>query len=632
MCHRFPKHLPIKNILYTYKNNMITQIVISMLSMTVTNNILFGNDNEIIINGDNVISTSPSTSPLSPSPLSPSPPAPLVDPYCPVVDEESSVTMDEFPPTGSPEWVDPIDKPGLTGYSPDVFGLEGAVLNAREAYPSGAHLCTQSKLFADGMGASGYGYPNPSSLVASGGKFMDEFIPFKVATAALPMSDEKTIRQTMIDATEGLMLIFRGKEMQSLDLVGTRYWANLLFYTSSTDVDTAQGAKHLYPLIPTFVKNVKALAKMRVDVTGNTISAYFSEEGARSILVQYGAIIVSAYNHGLGALASLRQTGYTPEAAAAWRDIFDLDWLDKDVTDDDVMQIVPSLTYDLATHPSSGMVQPKNFYICTTALKMWEYMSTIEAFGTKFSCTAPGAQILQAFSELFTYELEVEGGGACDKPARWSIDLMATVVYEVGVSQKIVNGAYGTPFLTAEQTRVLSYYIDDIICLHLGRINKLPGCVASGTVYHSHQNTFKGDMMWLLFPSEAGPDAINGTLGQPGVVTVEEVCDVYLQEKKDTCGALADNSCPHTPVDKLSQLTGRDKCTNYDELFASAFPGISILNSCAAYATYVTNFDPQYDNGCGFELIAGSLASFVNYDTRVRDLCPEQCNYVPAGC
>jgi hypothetical protein len=138
--------------------------------------------------------------------------------------------------------------------------------------------------------------------------------------------------------------------------------------------------------------------------------------------------------------------------------------------------------------------------------------------------------------------------------------------------------------------------------------------------------------MWLLFPSEAGPDAINGTLGQPGVVTVEEVCDVYLQEKKDTCGALADNSCPHTPVDKLSQLTGRDKCTNYDELFASAFPGISILNSCAAYATYVTNFDPQYDNGCGFELIAGSLASFVNYDTRVRDLCPEQCNYVPAGC
>jgi hypothetical protein len=48
-------------------------------------------------------------------------------------------------------------------------------------------------------------------------------------------------------------------------------------------------------------------------------------------------------------------------------------------------------------------------------------------------------------------------------------------------------------------------------------------------------------MMWLLFPSEAGPDAINGTLGQPGVVTVDEVCDVYLPQKKDTCGALVDN-------------------------------------------------------------------------------------------
>lgn len=591
---------------------MLASLAFSSLALpTISNNNIFGNNNQIIVNG---VST-----------MEPDPTPALTDPYCSLSEEPA--VLDVFPPAGSPTWLDPIDKPGLTGYSPDVFGLSGPVLIGREAYPSGAHLCTQAKGFTDAMGASGYGYPVPRELVANGEKFMDKFIPFKAATAALAEGTEKTIRQTMIDATETLMLIFRSKEVKSLNLVGTKYYANLLFSTGPSDIDTVEANKRLYPLVPKFVAAVEKLVNLRATLPDNTLSPYFGDTGAGSILLQYSSIVVSSFNHAVGALTALPQTGYTPEAASAWREIYTNDYLDKKLGDD-VMQIVPSLTYGLGTGPS-GQVQPKNFYICSVALRMWEFMASIEAYGTKFVCTAPGAQILQAFSDMFTYEIELEASTAastCNKPLQWSTDLMATIVYQIGISQELANGKYGTPFLSPENTRILSLYVDEIACIHLARINSLAPCKAAGKVYNGVPTAFRGDMMMLDFADQAGPFAKNGTLMELGIATVDEVCNVYKKEKEDTCGTVTLNRCPHTPLDKLA---GINKCKDYNQLFAG-LP--SVMNSCKNYATFVTNYDPQYDNGCGFELTFGSTAKYVNYDTRVRDVCPEQCNTVPEDC
>ena len=108
--------------------------------------------------------------------------------------------------------------------------------------------------------------------------------------------------------------------------------------------------------------------------------------------------------------------------------------------------------------------------------------------------------------------------------------------------------------------------MDEIVCIHLTRINNLPSCKAANVEYKLYPTSFKGDMMVLRLPTTNGPDAVTGTTGV-SVATVDEVCNGYLEEKKNFCGIVTSNTCPHTPVDKLVSLEGRDKCKNYEKVF-----------------------------------------------------------------
>jgi len=555
-----------------------------------------------------------------------------------------ATTLDSFPPDDAPSWVDPINKPGLTGYDPEVLGYDGYLLTGRRVYPPGYHLCGQSKGMVDAMANSGLGYPLPSALVANGKYFMDEFNTFKSQAAMLPDGSDKTIRQTMVDVTEGFMMLMRAKETRILGTVGTRYWANLLFSTGSDEVATGASEinKQLFPIVPKFLDNLMILVNLRKTVVNNTISVYFSDDETGFSLTQYTEMQHRALSHSAGALMMLPQSGFTPEAANAWEAIYNLDWIDRSIGNTQY-QFTPTLSYELQIGPVSKQPEPKNFYTCALALRMWEYMATIETpDGTKFPCTPPGAQLLSAFSDMFTYELQLEGSSgvsACNKPESWSTDIMATVISQIATAQSYAaddTGSTWTTLLNPEQTRLMTQYANEVACIHLGRINAFKSCTDRGTVYNSVPTTFVGDFTELEFPYQGGAGAYgDGVLGdtRKGIATVSEVCNVYAKNLKDICGLSTSNTCAYTSVDKVALLPGRNKCTNYEPLF-HAFNGTDyeFLNSCAAYAGRVATYDPEYDNGCGFLLRWGSFGAAVNYMTTVRDICPETCSAVPEDC
>jgi hypothetical protein len=369
---------------------------------------------------------------------------------------------------------------------------------------------------------------------------------------------------------------------------------------------------------------------------------YFSDDETGFSLTQYTEMQHRALSHAAGALMMLPQSGFTPEAANAWEAIYNLDWIDRSI-DNTPYQFTPTLSYELQIGPVSKQPEPKNFYTCALALRMWEYMATIETpDGTKFPCTPPGAQLLSAFSDMFTYELQLEGSSgvsACNKPESWSTDIMATVISQIATAQTYAaddNGNTWTELLNPEQTRLMTQYANEVACIHLGRINEFKSCKDRGRVYNSVPTTFVGDFTALEFPYQEGAGAYgDGLLGdtRKGIATVSEVCNVYAKNLQDICGESTSNTCPYTPVDKVALLPGRNKCTNYEFLFhALNGTDYEMLNSCAAYAGYVTTYDPEYDNGCGFLLRWGSFGEVVNYMTTVREICPETCSAVPEDC
>jgi len=662
---------------------MLACVVTGALSLTTSSsyNNIFGNNNEIVTGSGKEITAPPPPS-MSPSSL------PLSNPSCPVGTPSISGTL--FPPTDAPAWSDPFQK-GLAGYSGSILEedlLPAGVRRLKYAFPPGALSClghrgmmiklAKDQNYADVNGTNTneiFGLPDPTAYAAEFDAgtvdptdascatdpttplcqtYMTRYLDWKALTPGLANARIKRIRTLMARLIDSFTIILRAEQLVEHSQAGTRYWSDLLFSTTLEMTSLPDGIdKDLFPLAPTAMAALKGLHdEYTADPTG--MSNWFSD-ASDIVNVNWVGVQGNINSHVFSAVTVPRLTGYSAEVITKMREFFTFDNIDFTEGAKSVQFFeLPDYEVEVSQVDKRSIV-PKNFWTCTSAVKLWEYMQTIkDSEGNSFVCTS-GAPIIKAISDFLTYEAEVLSASdksKCYQPVEYVSDLTYTMVYGIANSQKLTYGTFSYPLLTPEQMRVMMSYVSEILCIHVAFVNSALSCRNAGVTYYSRPLKLTQNMMvsssYYSDNSRSTSTFTSQVLNITAAMSVSEVC-AFETEMETFCGGPPSmDSCKpgYAPPDKKLGWGsiipipgfGFDRCKDSDNLFGAIFgnpasPAYNaVLGACAGYKAVVTPFDNELRGGCGFEMVYGGLTDFVNYDTKFEEICPESCNAVPSDC
>jgi hypothetical protein len=575
----------------------------AVFALTTSNNILFGNNNKIVVNGD--VASSPSPSPPSSSPET--------YPTCGLVEEPADVNR--FPPakgfgiyadTGPPLWSNPMQL-GTKGYQSELYRedlLRPAVVDQRYLYFPfyisclGARgllnkLAKDANPFLPGSADNTmFKLPSPVSVdTANGETYMDKYIPWKQETLQMEEGRTKRIRKLFATLVEGFGLILAFEQLNGVAEFGSRYVCDVMFKAKPQilPVDRPMGTEQqdvslldpdLFPLYPTVTGALATLrAEYIADPTG--LSDYFSNNSWVPSINSL-SILGNIDAHVLSAISSTRvQSGFTEEAIAQSKALVTGDQIDnKADTTGIAHKVLPGTDgwYTLKPFGSTGKLYPTGFEICLDSRNLYDFATSPETTrnGVTFACGL-GGQLLAAISKIHQYEIQLDSEDVeiaglirtgtdpasidSSKYCTKSIDEVDNMAYAaiqaVSDAEDVSYGIFGNPQLTPEQVRVTLTFLTSILYKHIGYMNSRKSCEIAGKTYYGRAIVM-GDYMRLksyysnewLESSDASKFV--GEAGRQALASVSELRSMHDNLAAVCPTAMTDWTCPDLPNDLIA--------------------------------------------------------------------------------
>lgn len=514
---------------------MLAHLAVALLSLpTITHNNLFGNNNEIHVNGvavDGAVASPPSAA---------SPPAasPLVG-ACSVSSEPNDDMF--YPSTAltAPAW-------GVYEYSPlaasdaavEILGseldhtqLEGGYVpgnemvvtetGSRKKYMPGAEGCGYYK-WALAKFAHYYGLPDPTTINTTTTSYAKELKEFEKTATDIQKSVALVVKVfSMVLKIEEIV----GKYGATMNGHGTLYFSRLLFEPSMVVKDVSTSSE-----LSLWDEFSIALPLVWTDeLANNTASGSVRPESS---------FIFNFMYHTAGAFSVLPNTGFTAEA----------------------IRIMGENNHALAGFPTEPYMNtrlvPKHFPTCISAIHVHDYLNTVESGDTTMLCSIRGAAAMNALVKILDYEKEIEDGSSCYMPVadmtqiqKDAYDAMrrSRLDYAVG---KVWTG--GTPVMTAKQWNRYTELWMRPIDVHLSNINTL--CSGQVTYVALYPNPFPTDGS----PANWGRDG-KGKEGLP-------IADMAAARKDGQCAAgwLDEDDCAGVHPE------GQAGCSSIDSAYCDA--------------------------------------------------------------
>lgn len=355
------------------------QLLVASLSLpTISQNNIFGNNNQIIVNGDAAIdSSSPSPSPNSPSP------SPSLTGACPSLQEpietlrypSSLLSKDiwgvyKYPIQyesegdikifGDSDVHDPDD----ASTDPDsLYGVTADLLGSKRRYMPGAELCGYYK-WALAKFASLYGTPDPVAIPANT-TYAAELIKFE----AKSLMENQTAVVTIIKTFSVILKIEEviAKYGGNMKGHGSLYLSNWFFDPNMIIEDVKE------EIGLSLWNKFDAAMNVAWPPTGHSIGGFY----------------YNFFTHVAGAYSVLPVTGYTSTAISIMKD-----------------QGHTLNGFELT--PFNGRLVPKYFDQCISAVHVHDYLHTFKVGDTSVLCSSRGAIAMNILIEILRFENELK--------------------------------------------------------------------------------------------------------------------------------------------------------------------------------------------------------------------------------
>lgn len=652
---------------------MLSITTLSALSLpTITNNNIFGNNNQIIVNGASVFE-------------SPSPPS--VSDVCGV--DEPAIDLKRFPPQDLPKWGNPFQT-GRKGYPAFLLEqslLKGAVVEQAYNYPPYGISCLGFRALVNALSKNEhpvdkslpdntmFGLPQPIVVNKDAGEsYMDYYMKWKDDTDDTNKVTDpriKRIRKLFENLIDGFMFVLAFEQWAAPDSndvayskMGTRYAAEMVLVENNPtilNVDAAgMGAeipkirKELFPLLP---KLRETLTKLGEEYKANStgMSGWFTDDKDKNYVagINYVYTFNNIESHAISAITVGKSTGYTQEAINQIPLQFTADFKDAKIGTSGVeFQVVPE--YEMKGD------YPDGFEICLSAKIFYDFLKRIKTpTGKSFTCSQ-GAVLVESLSKLFKYEISVTSGKEpCNKKPEEVADWFHSMINAISVSQKISYGIYGNPILTPEQVRVSYTFILEIAKIHLQNLNvglaDLPStCKAANVTYYGRPVSMWDYMITESAHYQEDPGSTDGffsqSLGELAVATRDEISELFDQYYA-VCPNFKQGVCPESHPEIAPVRLPKPVCDvepdgvgGGDGLLANSLVESIVqvggqgsivsfaMTSCPVWLDVVKQFDdtyigqPNQIGGCGFETYLSTTSGRIsNYNSILADLCGTSC-------
>lgn len=632
---------------------------------TISYNNIFGNNNEIYINGNGVGEI---TSPPSPA-LSPtlSPPPPFSTPSCDLSTE--TINVDAFPPNDMPIWANPFQE-GTAGYPETAIAkelLNPAVLEqSLKLMPYGITCLgfrgllkafSKDSLLGDPTAPDNtlYELPQPG-LIPEGKTYMDEYLVWKSQTPLITDSHIRLVREAGAIVIETFMLILVFEQWATYSDFGTKYAADLIFWKvpeiKPVDAASMGGggdwdliSPDLFPLYPKYKQAMEVLVE-EFKVNRRGMSGWFTDDKSQNYIsgVNYVGSYSNLESHIQSAISVGKNTGLSERAIEEYKIQMSASYSDtKANTIGTEFQVAPD--YKLNPPGSGPNIEgyPIGFEICADARKLYDHMATIitPTNDKPYTCSQ-GATIIKALSDLFLAEIDAlksPDPESCSITEKMVEDIAFSVLSTISLSQQKAYGIYGNPILTPEQTRVMLVWSLRILYKHIGPssfggLNSYDSCIASGKKFVGRPAGMIDYYRMISMHSEEDETAddtiafISSDLNRQARATAAEMKAIHDDFVRVCGSAIESFRCPYEPPKRLSgpvcDNTRNGVIGGTERIVASMDNALLrliklgqtktigtilwILNECSLFLTIAEKFDDTYlegsgspYGGCGFE-------------------------------
>ena len=303
----------------------------------------------------------------------------------------------------------------------------------------------------------------------NGETFVSKYLLWKQETTTLAEGKEKTGRTLMANIIDIFGYVLKTEETAQKELLngaGTK-WVSSIFFSETVDGIRPE----LTPIYIKFPEHVDNLLNLGWEAYDNRDNRTDPNPGP------FGSIIFTKDIINLHMRATLtlaKNNGLTEEYANIWKTL-----------DYDLFGNLSTITLDLPLQRYGIKVIPRDYEICSTAIRMWEYMGELLTGIQPYACTARGNTILYNVSLLFTYEKKILNGGPADKTVDDVFNLTNAAITALTFSRSSHKHANSVDLLSEFQTNKILYYLSYIFYVHIGIINNSKVIQEKGIEYVS---------------------------------------------------------------------------------------------------------------------------------------------------